>query len=506
MSSNASYPVAGTEDASYPFWSPDGEFIGFFAGGKLKKISSAGGPTQIITDAASGRGGTWNKEGVILFAPTILSAIFRVPAGGGAPVAVTFPSGDEGVRHRWPSFLPDGNHFLFTGAKDLHLGSLDSRETRTLIPDASNAQFVPPDRLVFSRGEVLMTQKFDSGKLMLSGDPAPLPFGSVSHWTPKQFSIFSAAPDGTLAFLPAMSPVSQLIWIDRTGHEVGVVGEAGQYLDAALSPDGKKIAIVKGSTRDGDIWLVDVADGRWSRFTFRPGHYGELTWSNDASMLAFFFVPGAVGQTYIKSLNRDAEATLVVQTKEWTVPHAFSPDGRYLLLGRQMAATGFDIFSVTLDGKGTLKPILQTPFAEARARFSPDGKLFAYDSNESGRGEVYVRRFPPTADQWQVSVSGGVSPLWRADGRELYYFGSENVMAVPINVAERLNPGTPFPLFHAPSRLMAASLSAAGPIGMIIPGVTPSGDKFLLRSNADQNRASLNVVLHWQSTLREQGK
>jgi serine/threonine protein kinase len=498
VSSNSSQPLSGTEDGSYPFWSPDGQSIGFFAAGKLKKISAAGGPPQVICDAPSGRGGTWNEAGVILFSPTITSALFRVPSGGGTPIQVTSATAPEVARQRWPLFLPDGKHFLFTGVKNLHLGSLDSKETKTLIEDASNAQFAPPDRLLYSRGEILMTQKFNLRKLTVVGEPVALALGSVAHWVPKQLTVFSASRNGTLAFLPAPAEISRLIWTDRNGREIGSVGEPGRYMDAALSPDGKRIAVVKGDPKDADIWMVDVADGRWSRFTFRPGNYGNLTWNKDGSMLAFFFDSAGVGQPFVKTLSRDADATQVADTKEWAFPFSFSPDGSLMLIGRQMPSTGFDVFTVTLDGKATMKPILQTPFAESHARLSPNGKWLAYDSNESSRTEVYVRRFPPTADQWQVSVNGGIAPIWRADGRELFYFGSDSVMAVPMDESERLNPRTPVALF----RDLNLSLSAAGPIGSVIHGVTKDGQRFLLRPIAGERFTSLNVVLNWQSALR----
>lgn len=505
LRSNSSQALAGTEDASYPFWSPDGQSIAFFARGRLMKIDSAGGPAQAICDAASGRGGTWNDQGTILFEPTIRSPLFRVAAAGGTPVQVTVLAQGETGR-RWPLFLPDGNHFLFVaGLKDVYVGSLDSREIRKLISDASNAAFAPPDRVVFSRGATLMTQKLDLRHLSVEGDPAPLPFGSVSYLPAKALSIFSVAANGTLAFLPATSSVSRIVWIDRNGHEAGSVGEPGFYQDAALSPDGTKIALVKGDVTEGDIWLVDVSDDRWSRFTFQPGQYRDLTWSRDGAVLAYMYVPGTIGQTYMKTLGRDDEARAVVHTDDFTRPFSFAPDGRVLLIGRQMPATGLDIYSVTLDGKAVMHPIVQTPFVESRARFSPDGKWFAYDSDESGRSEVYVRRFPPTADEWQVSSNGGASPLWSADGHELYYIGSQSLMAVSIGGGERLNPGTPRLLFRVTNLLLASSLATAGSKSLIC-GVTPDGGKFLFRSTSEERMASINVVLNWQGELREAKK
>jgi len=506
LSSDTPQPLAGTEDASFPFWSPDGQFIGFFAGGKLKKVVSGGGPPQIICDAASGRGGTWNEEGTIVFEPTITSSLYRVSAGGGTPVAATVLRSGE-TRHRWPSFLPDGKHFLFNNSlSDVYVGTLGTTGISKLIEDGSNAEFVLPDGVVFSRGSTLMTQKLDLRHWKLVGDAVPLPVGPVSYWAPKRLSIFSTSRNGTLAFLPAVSPVSRMVWIDRNGHESGTVGDMAVYQDAALSPDGARIAAIKGSPFDGDIWLIDVAEGRWSRSTFTPGSYGDLTWSRDSSKLAYMFTVAGIGQVFVKTLARDDAPAQLTHVTNFTVPFSFSPDGLSLLIGTQQPATSWDLFSVALDGKSAMQPVVLTPYAESRARFSPDGKWFAYDSNESGRTEVYVRRYPPTVDQWQISSSGGASAAWSADGRELYFIGSGSLMTVAIGGGERLNPGTPRPLFPVSSMLLASTMSTSGPLGALICGVVPDGSRFLFRSVRDERAASLQVVLNWKSLLTEPQK
>lgn len=494
-------PLAGTGDASYPFWSPDGQFIAFFATGKLKKISAGGGPVQVLCDAPSGRGGSWNQEGTILFEPTIRSPLFRVPAGGGTPVQVTTLGQKEG-RHRWPAFLPDGRHFLFVnGERDIYAGSLDSKEIRKVIEDGSNAVFVPPDRLLFSRGTALMMQRFDLRNLQTEGDPVALPLAPVANWAAKRLSIFSASRNGMLAFLPAVSATSRIVWYDRNGHEAGSVGDPGIYADAVLSYDGKRIAAVRGGVGDNDVWLVDVADGHWSRTTFSPGSYGNLTWTRDASALAFMYVTNGIGQVFVKTLHRDDAPAALTHSANYNAPSSFSPDGRYLLFERQMPTTSWDIYAMTVGGNAAEQPLVSTPYVEGRPRFSPDGKWFAYESDESGRPEIYVRRFPPTGDEWQVSSDGGAYPLWSVDGRELYYIASQNLMVVPIGGGERLNPGTPRVLFHVPTQLVNPSLFSTGVLGSIIGGVTPDGSRFLFRSTSEERLTSINVVLNWESLL-----
>src|ERR1051326_5263207 len=294
--------LAGTDDASYPFWSPDSSQLGFFAGQKLHRIDAKGGTAVTLCDAASGRGGTWNRDGVIVFAPTISSELYRISAGGGRPERVTSFERKQ-VRHRWPWFLPDGKRFLYGAGDELMAGSLDGKLHKQIVTNASNAVFVPPDRIVFSRGAVLMSQRFDPDTLAVSGEAAPLPFGNVAYMKSKQLGILSASDNGTLAFLPAPEGATRLVWVDAKGHDDGEIGEAGNYDDAALSPDGKRIAVVRGAADGNDIWLVDASNGSFSRFTFHPGLYGFPCWSRDSKQIAFFLQMDSVGQVCTKSLD-----------------------------------------------------------------------------------------------------------------------------------------------------------------------------------------------------------
>ena len=498
LATNRSVSLAGTEGASYPFWSPDGSTIAFFADRKLNKIDAAGGPVQVICEALQGRGGTWNRDGVILFEPTLDTPLFRVPSEGGTPVQVTRPPG-ESRRQRWPSFLPDGKHFICVGDADLLLGDLDSTDVKVLIKDASSAAFVPPDRLLFARNDNLMMQRFDPAALQLRGEAVPLPWGQIGYWRPKRLAIFAAAANGTLAYLPSLNPVARLTWLDRNGHEVDTTADAGEFIDARSSPDGTRIAVVKHGPAGSDIWIVDRRDAHWSRLTFTPAGYYWPTWTPDGKRVAFMFDPAGLGQAFIKSLE-GVDASPIVKTQGYSAPMSFSPDGRFMLLYMQAPATANDIYFVDMQ-RGSVHPFLVTPASESSGSFSPDAHWVAYESNASLRTEIYVRRFPPTAEQWQISTNGGTSAVWSPDGRELYYVVGETVMVVPIGGGPELNPGKARPLFRIPGR--TATPASSGNSGRrIICGISPDGKQFLILIAADQSVPQINVVLNWPSALK----
>jgi Tol biopolymer transport system component len=492
--------LAGTDDASYPFWSPDSRQLGFFAGGKLHRIDAKGGTPVTLCDAASGRGGTWNRDGVILFAPTISSELYRISAGGGRPERVTSFERKQG-RHRWPWFLPDGKRFLYGAGEDLMVGSLDGKLHKQIVTKVSNAVFAPPDRIVFSRGAVLLSQRFDPDALAVSGEPVPLPFGNVAYMSSKQLSIVSASENGTLAFLPTLEGATRLVWVDAKGHEDGEIGEAGSYDDAALSPDGKRIAVVRSAPDGGDIWLVDASNGSLSRFTFHPGQYGFPCWSRDSKQIAFFLQMDAVGQVCTKSLE-GAERTPVLMSAAWQLPNAYSPDGTTLLTFVQTPAAAGDLYTLTLGPKPVMTPFVATPFDESAATLAPDGRWVAYQSNASMRNEVYVRRYPLSPEQWQISNAGGESPMWSPDGKELFYASGETIVRVPIGGGASLNPGTPAPLFRIPGHHAAPRLS--GSVSRpVISGITPDKQHFLFRLSTEQGLPSINVVLNWRKALQE---
>ena len=488
--------LAGTNEAMYPFWSPDGTQLGFFANQKLQRIDLRGGPAVTLCEAASGRGGSWNRDGVIVFAPTIVNRLYRISAGGGRPEVAT-PLEADGTRARWPWFLPDGNRFLYVSNSDLVVGSLDGTLRKVILSEVSNAVFAPPDRLVFSRGTVLMSQRFDPDALSLSGEAVPLPFGNVSYLGPKALSIVSASLNGTLAYLPGgFDSAARLVWVDARGREDGDLGDPDGYLDAALSPDGKHVAVVRAMPDGDDLWLVDTGDGRLSRFTFHPGSHGFPSWSRDSKQIAYFRVLNGVGNVCITSLD-GVERCPLLAARQWQIPFGFSPDGMTLLTWQQTAAGG-DIYTMSLGPTPALTPFVATSFDERSPSFSPDGKWIAYQSNASMRGEVYVRRYPPTTEQWQISTSGGESPMWSPDGKEIFYGSGDTIMRVPFEGGRA--PGKPAPLFHIPGhRTPQLSGLLSRPV---LSGITADKQRFLFVLGTDQPLPSINIVLNWRSALQ----
>ena len=491
-----SVALPGTEGASYPFWSPDSRQIGFFANHSLNRIDARGGPVDALCEAPSGRGGTWNRDGVIVFAPALGSALYRISAGGGRPERVTMAQ----TQARWPVFLPDGTRFLYTNRSDLVAGSLDGMPQKMILSNVSNAVFVAPDQVVFSRGTLLMAQAIDPRTLTVRGEPVTLPFGSVAHLVPKDFSVLSASANGALAFLPSPDQDSRLVWLDAKGREDGEVGDAGGYDDAALSPDAQHIAVVRRATEGSDLWLLAVAGGRLSRFTFHPGTYGSPCWSRDGRQLAFFELVDGIGQIRIKWLDGSERTPL--PSRRWQIPYDFSPDARNLLTYAQSESAASDIYTMSLGSTPTLTPFLATPFDEAAASFSPDGKWVAYQSNASLRNEIYVRRYPPTDEQWQISNDGGESPRWSADGHWLYYMNGDQLMRAPIGGGATPNAGTPRLLFRIRSDRAAPRITGSVALQMI-SGISADQQRFLFRLGSERGLPSINVVLNWRKALHQ---
>ena len=502
LATNRSTVLAGTDGAEYPFFSPDGENVAFFANRKLNRISVTGGAVQPICDAPQARGGAWNQDGVILFEPALDMPLFRVSAEGGKAVPATNAM-NVVHRHRWPSFLPDGKHFLCIGLTDLRIGSLDSLETKELIRDVSEAVFVQPDHLLFSRGNTLMTQRFDPRSLQLKGEATPLAVPPIAYMAPKDLAIFAAAQNGTLIYLPAPSPHTRFAWFDRNGHETESA-PAGEYLDVRSSPDAHQIAVVKNPGGGGDLWTFNRADQKWSRITFNAETmYYWPTWTPDGSSIAFATTMTAgFGQPFLANAN-GGEKKPICQVSSWTLPMSFSPDGRFLLMFVQGSTTASDLY--TFDRQtGKIDPFLVTEASETAGIFSPDGHLVAYESNASARNEIYVRRFPKSDEQWQISTEGGLSPEWSPDGKELYYVNGNTVMAVPIRTQGRFDSGKPVPLFHIPSRT-ATTYSSGSTSRRIISGISPDGKQFLILLAAEgESQPQINVMMNWPATLKTQ--
>ena len=503
-------PVPETHGASYCFWSPDGTSLGFFADGKLKTIALRGGSPRVLADAPSGRGGSWGTDGSILFAPNISSPIHQIPSTGGKPEPVTRYDPKTETTHRWPVFLPDGRHFVYvsrvrtkgsTELGNLMLGTIGQPEATLLIEDATNALYVQPGYLIFGRTANLYAWRFDPKSLELSGQATPIVPDKMSFWEPKNFIPFTASNDGTLIYLPEATRPSELRWYDRQGRMLAALGSPGYLYFPRISPDGHKVAYVRGEAPNSlnDLWIRDLEFNRAYRLTQQSGLYGFPTWSPDSLRLAFLMQPKGVPDLYVMSLNAGAEIRPVYASNTWKTLGCWTPDGKGILLSTQDPETNEDIIQVPAEGSGEAKTIVHTAFAETEARVSPDGSRMAFVSDQSGRPEVYLRNLRGESGQWQISTEGGRGPAWRADGRELIYASGDGyVMSVSLQPGADPHPGNPAKLFQLPE--------VPDSVVTILEDMTRDGQRFLLNvPTTSRSSIAFHAILNWPSILpREQ--
>jgi serine/threonine protein kinase/Tol biopolymer transport system component len=496
--------LAGTEGAERTFWSTDGRFLGFFVGGKLKKIDISGGPPITLCDSGDGVGGTWSRDGVIVFAPRLSSGLQKVSASGGIPTtATTLGEGDVG--HRRPFFLPDGRHFLYraagsgTTAGPVYVSSLDSRERKLLINSDSVNVVYSQGHLLFLREATLMAQPFDARRLTLTGEAFPIAEKIQTTNTNPPYAVFSASENGVLAYQTgAVGAGSQLTWFDRTGRRIGVLGDLQPYFDLELSPDQKRASVSSTSSQLGaDIWLYDVARGLPTRFTFGPGNAAGSIWSPDGNRIVFGSTRKGHYDLYQKASSGAGAEEVLLEDNLDKLPMSWTPDGRFILYASTGTATGNDLFTLPLFGDRKPVPFLQTRFNESQGQFSPDGRWVAYTSNESGRYEVYVAPFPGPGGKWQISTAGGSSPRWRRDGAEIFFLAPDNaLMATAVNgKASSFQVGAVRLLFqtHLIGQRHEYDVSA-------------DGQKFLINSAPLQNGAAsapITVVLNWTAGLKK---
>ena len=511
LSEMTARPLSETTGAWYPFWSPDGRYLGFFADGKLKKIDLRGGSPQVLAEAPSGRGGSWGHGDVILFSPNIRSPIHAVAATGeGTPKPVTHFDPEKETTHRWPHFLPDGRHFLYllrariSGKPEvgrLMLASLDSPEARVLIDDATNAQYVEPGYLLYGRSASLYAWRFDPGSRRLIGHPVPITKEKLSFWEPKNLVVFAASNEGTIVYLPEVARKTVLHWYERGGRVLGSLGPPGFYGTPRVSPDGKKVAFVLADSAraPSDLWIQDLEYDRKFRLTQKSGLFFGPAWSRDSSRLMFVCQPKGVQDLCVRSLREGGDAELLHESPNWKVTGSWMPDGKSVLFSEQDPETNEDIKILSLDGKGESRVLLKTPFNETYPEVSPDGRWVAYLSDETGRPEVNVRPSSGSLEQWQISPGGGSQARWRGDGRELYYVAPDgNVVAVSIDTQPVFRPGTPRALFRLPE--------APDRDTPILEDVTPDGRRFLLNVPVTaRSSVAFHAIVNWTSLLNAGG-
>jgi eukaryotic-like serine/threonine-protein kinase len=500
-------PLAGTEGAAFPFWSPDSRFMGFFAGGKLKKIEAAGGPPLTLSDATTGRGGTWNREGVILFTPTVGSPVHRVSAAGGAATPVTaLDTSKNEASHRWPFFLPDGRHFLYVAGSSftpmgsptnsILVGSLDSKESKFLFHTHANAIFAS-GHILFLRQNTLMAQPFDAKRLELTGDAFPVA-DPVQEDTGRIRGAFSGSENGVLTYVEgASSPERQLIWVDRSGKKLGEVPGPDAYSDAQISPDGKRLTFTLASSGN-DIWVYDITRGVKTRLTFgsasSQGNSAGV-WSPDGRRIAYSCARAAkFGLCLRPSDGSGKEDVLYPGTEQPRYPNDWSPDGKVLAY-YEVRVGVWEIWMMPLSGERKAFPFLQSQFNQFGARFSPDGKWLAYSSVESDRPEVYVVPFPGPGGKWQVSTGSGTWPRWRRDGKEIFYLSTGNkVMSAEVKAnGSSFEIGAVRALFETrPYRSGGSAFD-----------VTADGQRFIIEYAGEQPTAAITLVVNWTADLKK---
>ena len=495
-----------TSGAWYPFWSPDGRYLGFFADGKLKRIDLRGGSPKVIAEAPSGRGGSWGKGDVILFSPNLHAAIHRVPASGGTPTPVTRFDPETENNHRWPHFLPDARQFLYSvrtrvaGQAEvdrLMLGSLDSTDATLLIDDATNAAYVEPGYVLYGRSGNLYAWRFDSDSRRLIGQPVPVVQEKLSLWGPKGLAMFAASDSGTIVYLPEAVPRTTLQWYDASGRALGSLGKAAFYRNPRISPDGKKVAfsLAESNPELTDLWILDLQYERTIRLTLQSGRYLEPAWSRDSGRLVFGCQPKGVQDLCVRSLLGGADTELLHASPNWKIAPSWMPDGKSIVFSEQDPTTVYDIKAVSVGGEPAPRSLLKTPFSETSPEVSPDGRWIAYLSDETGRAEVNVRPVSGSLEQWQISTGGGTRPRWREDSRELYFASPDGlVMAVAIETRPVFRPGTPRRLFQLPERPYRTL--------PIFEDVTPDGKRFLLNVPVvARSSVGFHVIANWQALL-----
>jgi eukaryotic-like serine/threonine-protein kinase len=425
----------GTDGGALPFWSPDSRSIAFFADGKLKRIDLMGGPSRplTLTDAPLARGGAWSPEGSIIFAPSSERAIFRVSQGGGIATELTRLGTERS--HRFPVFLPDGRHFLYTvqqgqGSNNvrIRIGSLDAtpeaQPTSDLLAANSNVIY-NRNHLLFIREETLMAQKFDDRLLSLSGDAAPIAESVGSSLSAA--GIFSASNDGALLYQHGTGETQQLVWFDRSGKRLGTVGAPATFTDVALSPSADRLATGQRGA-NLDLWTYDLARGLPTRFTFGPSSDQSPVWTRDGASLTFSSTVKGVANLYRQAADGSGSQELLGADTARKLPNSWSPDGKLLLFARSDPQTARDLWVLPMSGDRQPYPLLKTPFDEMQGQFSPDGRWVAYVSTEGGRNDVYAMSFPGAGSKRQISAAGGRFPRWSPDGKEIFYVTSEGVL------------------------------------------------------------------------------
>jgi Tol biopolymer transport system component len=487
--------VPESEGAARPFWSPDGQWVGFFANGRLKKVSVDGGPVQTLASFTGPRpsGGAWGPDGTILYA-SYMSGIMALPPAGQAPQKLTAlnPDGRD-IGHRWPHFTGDGRHFVYTVVSidveraGTYLASLDSPERTRLVP-VQGAIWAEPGYLVYVRDGLLMAQRVDVARGEVTGSPFTLSGEAQAPGATNEASL-SVSANGLLAFSAASSRRARLEWVSRSGQPLSIVQAPTNLYNPSLSPDRR--TLMAGTGRD--IWLVDLERNAPTRMG--PGN--TTSFSPDGLRVAFTSGPGGgLSELHIRDAVGATDSRLLLSSPDNKIVTAWSPDGRFIVYCAMDPSNQWDIWAVDANEAAAPTRVLATPFNECQGHVSPDGRWLAYSSDESGTSEIYVQAFPAGGSKRAVSVGGGSEPQWRPDGRELYYVAADGTLtSVQFDPTTGTPVQHPVPLFRIP--LEVAELNTRRNHYV----VGDRGQRFLV-SSVDAERDSFGVLLDWTAGLR----
>ncbi len=498
--------LPGTDGASFPFWSPDSQAIGFFAQAKLKKIEVSGGlPSTLCNVKGFAVGGTWNRDGVILFG-SHSGSLHRVSQTGGVAVAVTtLDESHQEFAHRFPYFLSDGRHFVYLADslepehRGICIGALDGTTTKRLLRADSSAVYAQPGYLLFVREQRLLAQPFDQQQLATTGDPFAVA-DKVTYNPFAKYAEMSVSDNGTLVYRSGSSTDSELVWFDRAGKVQTVVGPRAGYMHIDLSPNGKQAVMDRIDPQIGglDAWLLDLQRDIPTRLTSgKVGAFSSL-WAPEGTRIVFVSQrEGSYSLYQMRTTGNDQEEVLLKAGAEYMNPTDWSKDGRFIIYSQLRSGTQQgDLWVLPLDGERQPRKYLATPFSEYWGRLSPDGRWMAYVSDETGSDEVYVQSFPEPGRRERVSNGGGSHPRWRGDGQEIFYLAPDNrLMAVAVKGENTFEASAPVALFQTPGfdRHTTQFPYAA----------TADGRRFLvIRRVEDASSTSLTVVLNWTAELK----
>jgi serine/threonine-protein kinase len=495
-------PIPGTEGAETPFFSPDGQWIGFFGNTRLKKVSVSGGVPVDIGGVAVPRGASWSGRGTIVWGALGFLTLQQVPAAGGTQQALTRLENGEAA-HYWPEVLPDGETVLFASTLDLNdwnaaqiaAHSIRTGERRNLNQGGTHPRYAPTGHLVYAQGGALMAAPFDPQRLALTGATAPVQ-DSVLQSTSTGFAHYSFSATGTLAYVPGgiQAARSSLVWVSRSGAEQPLVGPERAYYMPRLSPDGQRVAVVIGE-QGNQIWLYDLSRETLTRLTFEGGNQLPV-WTPDGKKIAFRSSrAGGPPNLFWQLADGSGELERLTTSENINGSFSWSPDGQFLAFLEIRPTTGRDIEVLRMSDRKA-QPFLQTPFDETAPQFSPDGHWLAYMSNESGRYEVYVQPYPGPGGKWQISTDGGTEPVWNRNGREIFYRNGNKMMAVEVSTQPGFTMGRPRMLFEG------SYLPPPFPVANY--DVSPDGQRFLMvkPSGEGQPSTQINVVLNWFEELK----